>query len=113
MIGGSMGSIVQNEGRFGDLACDCGSSQHEHYECRCGMECRKCGITTYYNDARPQFVAEGDGVSIIYICRYCRSSDYLIWDNLAAANEMYPHGCTCENNGDYCNYCEILLTPQD
>lgn len=101
---------VQNQGQFGELVCDCGFGQHAHQDCKCGMKCSKCGIITTYDSARPQFIQEGGEVLMIFVCRYCRSSEYAVWSNLAAAKFMYPGGCRCENNGDHCDFCKTLLT---
>jgi hypothetical protein len=43
------------------------------------------------------------------VCPYCNEIKLFIWNNEAEANEMYPEGCRCENNGDYCLYCEAIL----
>jgi hypothetical protein len=104
---------VQNLGEFGELACDCGSGKpHTHDNCTSGMRCRKCGITTYYEDALPQFVSEGGEVSLRYKCRYCGSFEYSLWNNYGDAVKMGLdiHRCICQNNGDYCDFCQVLLS---
>jgi hypothetical protein len=42
------------------------------------------------------------------VCPYCNEIKLLIWNNETEANEMFPEGCTCKNNGDLCLYCEAL-----
>ena len=101
---------VQN---VGELLCDCGfNGLHDHCECSSGAWCAKCGVKTYYSSYKPSLVRDGDDVNFAFICPFCGSNgsqDVSTWNNVGVANEMYPRGCECQNNGDYCDYCDVIL----
>ena len=102
--------LVQNAGEFGELLCDCGENGlHDHSDCTSGSRCTKCGVSTYYRDRKPTFARDGSDVVMIFICAYCESQEVVIWNNVSAANEMYAEGCKCQNNSDYCDYCEVIM----
>lgn len=95
-----------------ELLCNCGYGTHDHGECKSGSRCTNCGIVHYYRESRPAYVSAGDGFEVVFLCRYCKG-ELLTWDQSGPAAEMYPQGCRCENNGDYCEYCNTLLEEPD
>ena len=83
--------------------CECGTGFiHDRSECKAACRCLNCEVTMFFNQTKVNSFGE-------VVCPYCNEIKLFIWNNEAEANEMYPEGCRCENNGDYCLYCEAIL----
>jgi hypothetical protein len=92
-----------------DALCDCGFGLHDHGECKTGARCYTCGVVYLYSAAKVRIDHTTSGTVTYFVCPYCGDNQFALWDNLAQANECYPNGCECQNNGDWCNHCQVLL----
>lgn len=92
-----------------ELLCDCGfDGLHDHGECHSAIRCHKCGCSFRYKSLHAVYVLDGVEPTPVFVCQ-CGSSRYNIFSHFAQAAECYPNGCECQNNGDSCSYCTILL----
>lgn len=96
------------------LECNCKHGLHDHNECKCSARCKVCNTVFFYRDAKHVLLhgvveTQDFDDAWYFVCPYCGSDEMALWDNSSMAAEMFPNGCTCQNNGDYCDYCSILI----